>query len=200
MKKVLVVMAAVAATLSACTEEEPAAPQDPGRLEATTPVNVLKNVATAFNQRNTGLLLDMLGPDFLFHFDPDDVGHHPPERKYVIPEFWYRDEFWTAVDNMYILAYSISLEVPTAGVGAPAENETTYRAERVSLTLRVMVDAQNGYFSDDGYCDYAFESYVGKDGKKYWRLSGWWDRTAVYEDGDAGREAASLGRLIASFR
>ena len=200
MKKVLIVIAAVAATLPACTEEETITPRGPERLEATTPVNVLKNVATAFNQRNTGLLKDMLSPDFLFYFDPADVGHHPPGRKYVIPDFWYYDEFWTAVDNMYILAYSVSLEVPTGGVGTPAETATTYQAEEVSLTLRVMVDELSGYLADEGYCDYAFESYTGKEGRKYWRLTGWWDHTAVYEDGYPGREPASLGGVIASFR
>jgi hypothetical protein len=200
MKKVLIVIAAVAATLPACTEDETSAPQGPTRLEATSPANVLRNVATAFNQRSTGLLKDMLSPDFMFYFDPADVGHHPPERLYVIPEFWYYDEFWTAVDNMYILAYSVSLAVPAGEIGTPAESATTYEADGLSLRFRVLVNEMSGYQAEEGYCDYAFESYVGKGGQKYWRLAGWWDHTAVSEDAYAGREPASLGSAIASFR
>ncbi len=200
MKKVVFVFAAVATALLACTLEESVAPRAPERLEPTSPAHVLRNVEMAFNRRNIDLLKNMLSADFFFHFDPADVGQKPPGRKYVIPEYWYYDEFWTATDNMFILAYSISLAIPTKGVGTPAESETTYRAENVSLSLRVMVDELNGYVSDEGYCDYEFESYAGKEGKKHWRLTGWWDHTGVTYDGHPGAEAASLGRIIASFR
>jgi hypothetical protein len=200
MKKAVFVFAAVAAALLACTVEESVAPREPERVEATSPANVLRNAELAFNRRDIGLLKDMLSADFFFHFDPADVGRHPPERKYVIPEYWYCDEFWTAVDNMYILAYSISLAVPDESVGTPPESETAYRAENVPVSLRVMVDDVTGYVVDRGYCDYEFESFAGAGGKKYWRLTGWWDHTSVAEDELPGAEAASLGRVIASFR
>ncbi len=200
MKKVAFVFAAVATALLACSLEESVTPREPDRLEPTSPAHVLRNVEMAFNQRNIDFLKSMLSADFLFHFDPADVGQKPPGRKYVIPEYWYYDEFWTATDNMFILAYSISLAIPTNGVGTPAESETTYRAEKVSVSLRVMVDELNGYVSDKGYCDYEFERYAGKEGKKYWRLTGWWDHTSVAYDGYPGVKAASLGRIIASFR
>ena len=200
MKKVLIASAVVAVLLWACTLEESVTPREPDRLEPTSPAHVLRNVEMAFNRRNIDLLKSMLSGDFLFHFDPADVGRHPPGRKYVIPEYWYYDEFWTATDNMFILAYSISLAIPTKGVGTPAESETTYQADNISLSLRVMVDELSGYVADKGYCNYEFERYAGKEGKKYWRLTGWWDHTSVAYDGHPGVEAASLGRVIASFR
>ena len=159
----------------------------------------MKNVEMAFNRRNVDLLKNMLSADFLFHFDPADVGQKPPGRKYIIPEYWYYDEFWTATDNMFILAYSISLAIPTKGVGTPAESKTTYRAEKVSLSLRVMVDELSGYVADKGYCDYEFESYAGKEGKKYWRLTAWRDRTCGAFDESPGVCPTSLGRILAMY-
>jgi hypothetical protein len=200
MNKVILTAAAAGLLCLACAVEEVAGPQAPARLEPTTPARVLANVATSFNTRNLGLLKDMLSPDFLFHFDPRDVGRHPPERKYVIPEFWYYDEFWTPADNMFILAYAISLAIPTEGVGTPAESETAYRAEKVPLSLRVRVDELNTLVADRGYCDFEFESYTGKEGRKHWRLTGWWDYTSVAEDGAPDAEAASFGRVLAFYR
>ena len=198
MKKVIISVITVALLTLSCGEEEGVTPQKPERLEPTTPVNVLKNVELAFNQRDINLLKAMLGPDFVFYFDPRDVGQRPPGSKYVIPESWSRDEFLAAVKNMFTRAYSISLAISTTGVGTPAENETKYKAENVSLSLLVMIDSLNGYIADRGYCNFEFERYEAA-GKKYWRLTGWWDRMSEGMDENPGISPSSLGRILAMY-
>ena len=200
MKKVAFVFVAVAVLTLACGEEEGVTPRVPDRLEATSPANVLKNVAISFNQSNIDLLKAMLSTDFVFYFDPRDVGASPPGSHYRIPESWSYTDFWQVLNNMFDEAYSISLSIPTGRVGTPAENETKYKAENVSISLLVMIDELNGYIADNGYCNFEFERYESASGKKYWRLTGWWDRTSEGYDGYPGASPASLGRLLALYK
>jgi len=199
MKKAIIFTIATAMLLLACGEEEGVTPRVPDRGEATTPANVLKNVEIAFNERDINLLKAMLSESFVFYFDPRDVGRSPPGSHYVIPESWSYVEFWNAAGNMFRQAYSINLAIPTGRVGTPGENETTYRADNISLSLLVMVDELNGFIVDHGYCNYEFEPYESAAGKKYWRLTGWWDRTSQGYDGSPGVEPASLGRVLAMY-
>jgi hypothetical protein len=141
----------------------------------------------------------MLSDDFVFYFDPRDVGSSPPGSHYIIPETWSYTEFWQALNNMFTKAYSINLSIPTTRVGAPGENETTYRAEKVQISLVVMIDELNGYIAEGGYCNYEFERYEASSGKKYWRLTGWWDRTSEGYDANPGVAPSSLGRVLALY-
>jgi hypothetical protein len=200
MKKVIIASVAVAVLTLACGEEEGVTPRQPDRLEPTTPANVLRNVAISFNQRDIILLKAMLGPNFVFYFDTRDVGKNPPGSTYIIPESWSRDVFLQAVKNIFDKAYSINLSIPTGRVGTPAENKTTYRADNISISLLVMVDELNGFIADKGYCNFEFERYESAAGKKYWRLTAWWDRTSQGYDGNPGVEPTSLGRVLALFR
>jgi len=200
MKRIITLGAAVALLAFACGEEEGVTPPPgPDRLEPTSPANVLKNVELAFNNRDVDLLKAMLSTTFVFYFDPDDVGQYAPGSRYEIPESWSYAEFYTAVNNLYTDAYSIKLTIPTGNVGTPGENETKYRAENVSINLLVMVDELNGYIADQGFCNFAFESYTSEAGKKCWRLTGWWDRTAVPADGRIGFMPTSVGKVLAVF-
>ncbi len=198
MKKVIIASVAVAVLTLACGEEEGVTPRVPDRVEPTSPANVLKNVAISSNQRDVILLRAMLSENFVFYFDPRDVGQTPPGKHYLIPESWSYAEFWHAVYSMYNKAYSISLSIPTGRVGTPAENETTYRADNINLSLLVMVDEENGFIADGGYCNFEFERYESA-GKKYWRLTNWWDRTSQGYDEYPGLEPMSLGRILAVF-
>ncbi len=199
MNKVISAVAAIALLALSCGEEEGVTPQEPERLEPTSPVNVLKDVELAFNHRDINLLKAMLGPDFVFYFDPRDVGQNPPGSKYVIPESWSYTEFWMAAKNMFTTAYSISLAIPTTRVGTPGENETTYLADNLSISLIVMIDELNGAIANRGYCNFEFERYEAA-GKKYWRLTAWWDRTSEGYDEHPGVSPSSLGRILALFR
>jgi len=201
MNRMISLAAAVALLALSCGEEEGVTPLEPDRIEPTSPANVLKNVEISFNRRDVDPLKRVLGPDFVFYFDPDDIGQNPPGSKYEIPESWSYTEFWKAVDNMFTEAYSISLIIPSGRVGTPGENETKYKAENISINFLLMLDELNGYLADQGYCNFAFESYTSEAGKKCWRLTGWWDRTSVapaYERTGVG--GVSLGKILALFR
>ena len=200
MKKVLIGLVVIAVLALACGEEEGVTPTEPERLEPTSPVNVLKNVEKSFNQSDINLLKAMLSTNFVFYFDPRDVGQSPPGSWYVIPESWSYTEFWQAAYNMFCRAYSINLSITTGNIGTPGENEATYRADKVKLSLTVMVDENNGFIADGGYCNYEFERYDSASGKKYWRLTAWWDLTSEFFDAYPGLAPASLGNLLALYR
>jgi len=200
MKKIITLAAAVALLAFACGEEEGVTPPPgPDRLEPTSPAAVLWNVEISFNQHDVDPLKRVLGPDFVFYFDPDDVGQNPPGSEYEIPESWSYAEFYTAVNNLYTEAYSIKLTIPTGNVGTPGENETKFRADNISINLLVMLDELNGYIADQGFCNFAFESYTSEAGKKCWRLTGWWDRTSVPADERSAVHPQSVGKVLAVF-
>ena len=197
---VLIGLVVIAVLALACGEEEGVTPTGPDHPVPTTPVNVLKNVVISFNQRDINLLKAMVSTNFVFHFDPRDVGNRPPGSEYVIPESWSYTEFWHALNNMFGQAYSINLSISTSGVGTPGENEATYEADNVKISLLVMISELSGFIAKEGYCNFEFERYEGASGKKYWRLTKWWDRTSEFFDGYPGVEGASLGRVLALYR
>jgi hypothetical protein len=198
-KKTITLAAALALLAFACGDEEGVTPQEPDRIEPTSPAAALENVEISFNQADIKILLSVLSKDFVFYFDPDDVGQHPPGSQYEIPESWSYTEFWKAVENMFTEAYSIKLTIPIGNVGTPGENETKYRADNISINFLLMIDELNGYLADNGYCNFAFESYTSEAGKKCWRLTGWWDRTSVSLDAAPGIEPTSFGKILALF-
>ena len=200
MKKLLP-LAALIIILSgtACEEEVEPPPPPPDRLEPTSPAAVLWNVEISFNQQDVDPLKRVLGPDFVFYFNPDDVGQHPPGKPYIIPESWSYTEFWATVANMFRKAYSIKLTIPTSQIGTPDPGQTKYKAENVPISLLVMLDGLQGYIADQGYCNFAFESYTSEAGKKCWRLTKWWDRTSVASDENPGVSPSSLGRVLAVY-
>ncbi len=172
---------------------------DPPIPEYTSPAMVLKAVQISFNRRNIDYLEKSLSPEFIFYFDPRDVGKNPPGGRYVIPASWSYDEFTDAANRMLHTAYSISLFVPVGPLGEPGENETTYKAENVTISLLVMIDEVNGFIIDKGFCDFAFEAYYNEQKEKRWRLTGWWDRTSEFFDEYTGVAPGSLGKLLALY-
>ena len=197
MKKIIPLAGAVALLALSCGEEEGVTPPPP----AHTPVDVIESVELSFNQRDIETLKKSLSRDFVFYFDPDDVGQHPPGKpQYIIPESWSYTGFWKAVGNMLQKAYSIKLSIPTSQIGAPGPGQTTYKAENVSISLLVMVDENNGYLADQGYCNFAFESYVNDKKENRWQLVGWWDYTGTAGDFYSAAKPASLGIILALFK
>jgi hypothetical protein len=199
-KKILLSGMALTLLAVACGDEPVNTPNEIQRLLPTSPRAVLINIETAFNRRDINLLKAMLSEDFVFYFDPDDVGQTPPGGMYRIPESWSYIEFWMAVKRMFTTAYSISLTVPAAGVGEPDPEATTYRAENIRLRILVMIDDVNGFLVDRGYCNFEFEKYRSEGGAYYWRLTEWWDNTAVCYDANLGTIPPSLGKILAMFR
>ena len=201
MKKIIITGIALTVLALACGEEEGVTEPNPHyRLVPTSPRAVLINVETAFNRRDINLLKAMLSENFVFYFDPDDVGQNPPGgSKYRIPESWSYTLFWQAVEIMFNKAFSISLTIPTANVVQPGPEETTWDAENINIKILVMVDEINGYIADTGYCNFRFERYDGEGGKKLWRLTKWWDNTAASYDANPGVAPTSFGRVLALY-
>ena len=202
MKKILLIL--VLASLlaaTACEEmyEPPPPPPPPSWPDLTSPANVLRTVAVSFNSRDIDLLIKSLSSNFVFYFDPRDVGRKPPTNNYLIPESWPDEWFWNAARNMFKEAYSINLSINTNRVGEPEPEENTYRADNIDLVLLVMVDEVNGYVADNGYCNFAFEVYYNEQKEKRWRLAGWWDHTSEYADATPGLIPTSLGRILAMY-
>ncbi|MEE9455985.1 MAG: hypothetical protein V3W11_02400 [bacterium] len=173
---------------------------DPPIPEYTSPATVLKAVQISFNQSNIDYLEKSLSPEFIFYFDPRDVGASPPGKPgYKIPASWSYDDFTKAANRMLHTAYSISLFVPVGSLREPGENETTYKAENVTISLLVMVDEVNGFKIDKGFCDFAFEAYYNERKEKRWRLTKWWDHTSGGYDEYTGGAPGSLGSVLALY-
>ncbi|HUV86624.1 MAG TPA: hypothetical protein VMX79_05875, partial [bacterium] len=76
----------------------------------------------------------------------------------------------------------------------------TYRADNITLSLVVMIDELNGFIADNGYCNFEFERYDSTAGKKYWRLTKWWDRTCGgYDEYPGVASPSSFGRVLAIY-
>ncbi|MGD8717664.1 MAG: hypothetical protein PVH29_02470 [Candidatus Zixiibacteriota bacterium] len=193
MKKLIIAAALLALLVAACDD----GPDETEELaaEATTPALAINNVTVSFNSRDVAYLERVMAGEFVFHFNPDDVGQNPPGgSNYVIPESWGYAEFRYVILRMYKSAYSIDLAIPTGSIGEPAESAEIYRAENVTISFLVMIDELNGYIANQGYCVFEFEKYY-ENGEGRWRLTGWWDNTATACD-----EPTSVGRILAHFR
>ncbi len=197
MKEITISVTVVTALLALSCGEEEGITRPPF---AYFPVDVVENVEMSFNVRDIDLLKECLSRDFVFYFDPDDVGKNPPGSEYIIPESWSYTEFWSAVKNMFQKAYRVSLYISTSRIRAPGENEVTYKAQNVRISLLVMVDENNGFIADGGYCDFAFQVYYNETKEKLWRLTGWWDFTNEYFDRAPALTPTSLGMILAAYK
>ncbi len=199
-KLIPAIVAALLIAATACDEmyDPPPPPPPPRWPDLTSPANVLRTVEASFNYRDIDLLIKSISTNFVFYFDPRDVGQTPPNN-YVISGSWPDEWFWNAAHNMFNKAYTIDLSISTNGVGEAEPEENTYRADNIDLALLVMVDELNGYVAD-GYCNFEFESYPTKEGKKHWRITNWWDRTSELNGKPNGLTPSSLGRILAMYR
>lgn len=171
--------AAAALILTGCLFSPPEPKEEKPAPEMTTPAYVLENIAYAYNHSNINLYKKALSPNFVFYFDPRDVGQTPPGKPgYQIPESWSYTTDWDATENMFQNAYSISLSISTGRIGEPDPEETTYRADNVNISLLVMVNELDGFIADRGYCNFEFEKYKNEQNEDRWRLKNWWDRTS----------------------
>ncbi|MGD8717660.1 MAG: hypothetical protein PVH29_02450 [Candidatus Zixiibacteriota bacterium] len=197
MKKVLLVGIVMTAFTAGCFDPPPE--EIPEIPAPTSPANVLSNVAASFNRPSLSLIEDSLGPSFIFHFDPEDVGQNTPTGNFIIPESWSRNEFLRAVGNMYVRAYSLDMAIGAKGVGTPREGEETYLAEYVTMSLLVMVDELSGFIAEGGYQNFEFEKYNNEKGEVRWRLTGWWDHSHADFDDSVGSAPSSFGRVLALY-
>jgi hypothetical protein len=190
MRKVPIVISAATVLLffNAC--------EDGGTTQPPPPpyeiISLIESIELSFNTRDIDDLKMCLASDFVFYFDPKDVGDEPGD--YIIPETWGKEEFLEAVGNMFAEVYSIDMDIDTSNVGTPGEDDTTYSAENVEVSLLVMIDPVNGCLAH-GLCNFRFAK-VTSGGYDNWRIEDWWDYTHVYSESD---NRASIGWILAYF-
>ncbi len=185
MRKVTIGVLVITALALGCGEEG-VTPQTPDRLEPASPVDVLENLELAFDNRDIGLFKAMLSENFVFYFDPREVGQLPRNDKPRGPESGTYSGIVTWVNDLFENAYFLSLSIETGNVGRPDPEENTYRADNLKLTLVVKMDELDGYIYDR-YGHVEFEKYAAGNGEDYWRIKAWWDRGRD----DAGEHRAS---------
>jgi hypothetical protein len=189
----LMIVALAGALLLACGEEDVTDPKTPEYRIPNSPVNVLKNIRLSFNVKGYNGFRECLSPDFVFYFNPNDVGQ--TVEGYKIPVSWNRVEMLAAIKNMFNKAYDINLNIPTTGVGTPGSEDTTWRVDNVTITLVLLTEPGVGYRIGAGYCNFEFERYEVNNNYR-WRLITWWDYTSESRDGTP----ETLGKLLTLYR
>ncbi len=186
--------AALAALLSAaCFSEDPVETPTLEPIVNDSPVNCLRLTERSWVTGNFALFKPCLSPNFIFYFNPNDVGQ--TVEGYVIPVSWNRAEMLAAIRKMFNQAYGIEMDIPTNGVGTPGSGATTWPADNITITMVLYTEAGTGYRIGAGYCNFAFEKY-DDEGKDRWRLTDWWDYTSESRDGSE----TSLGKVLTIFR
>lgn len=198
MKKIMTLIAGAALLFLACGVEEPTETQPPAIVN-DSPANCLKAVAAAWSDKDYGRFKECLAADFVFDFNPADVG--TKVRGYPIPATWTYDDILNTTLNMFTLAESVSCGIPVDEVGTPGANAGTWRATNIPFNLTIMEDAESGYRVGAGYCYFTFESYTD-NGQRRWRLTEWWDftRAGNATAANLGITPTSLGLALALYR
>jgi hypothetical protein len=178
------------ATLIAC--DDTITPQ------GNTPSYVLELVEESFNRQGISVLDGVLSTDFVFYFNPIDVGDDV--EGFTIPESWDRDSHMRACDNMFSQAYSINFSIDTTGIEEPEGGATTFAASDIWIVITVMINSLNG-FQAEGPCDFEFvnDTSAGYDD---WKVNAWYDRTAIPNSAGLSStptEPPSFGAILAMF-
>lgn len=193
----LVITAAAAFLALGCALEEPAGPTAP-TLVNDTPANCLKVLAASWSAKDYGRFKACLAPDFVFDFNPSDVGRKV--EGYAIPHYWTYEEMLGMTQNMYVLAASLECGIPVTAVGTPGGNDDTWNAINIPISLTILQGPEDGCRVGAGYCYYAFERY-DEGGARRWRLTEWWDFTRAGTAPPQGNiEPTSLGLALALYR
>jgi hypothetical protein len=141
-----------------------------------SPAGVVEYIENAYTSRDIEDYKECLSTNFTFYFNPVDVGTKAGD--YTIPPSWgYEDEI-AVIENMFDEAYSIDINLVTAGIKEPSPSDTTFTAYNVQIRLLLMVDSVNGFVAT-GFVDFEFESYPNPkdETEKLWRVVNWWDKT-----------------------
>ena len=173
-RKVIIILVFALVALVSCDEEIVTYTPD-----LSSPYGVLTELVYCFNNHQEDGIINrmdaVLSPDFVFYFDPEDVGDYVGD--YEIPVSWTKTEMMSAIRNMFNQAHSIALHIPILyggedAFGKPDEGDTTFIRTNVTVDLLVMIDESNGYQAQ-GFCDFEFT----KDGSGNWPITTWWDKT-----------------------
>lgn len=179
------VLLAVSTTACLFSEEATAPPKNPANSE---PKYVLANLQYSFNHRDEENLQACLGADFVFYFDPTDVGRIAGEN-YLIPASWGKADLKRAARNIFERAQTLSFSVAWENLGTPGEEVEYVLKENVAAELVVTLEG-NVVYRGTGSGDFGFS----KEAPETWKLAKWQDGT-----GPGAEEVSNLGFLLASF-
>jgi len=158
-----------------CDIFSPPPPAGDFKSELTSPEKVAAAIEFAYGFRDINVYKKALSPDYVFYFNPSDVGQIV--NGYEIPQSWTYQEDCNATANMFSEAYQLKLEIQA--IEEPPAGENTFHTYNKSINLLLMVDEKNGYRTDKGYCDFEFERYLNANNQPRWRLKKWYDHTSA---------------------
>ncbi len=182
-RSISVISILVALSLTACDE-----PTGPTTL--FSPRECLFNVEKSFNMRDINFYELNLSPNFIFYFNPNDVGQEV--GGFTIPVSWGYEKDTAAVKNMFVEAYDISCSILEGGVEDPPEDAVTFTVNDIEMSFLLMVESQNGYIAQ-GTCDFEFRR-TEENGQYIWVIEEWRDFTFNKEV-----EPRSFGGIKAMF-
>lgn len=177
------------ALLYGCSQD-PTSPTPTAWYKRTEPRYVLADVAIALREGNRAGIEACLAPDFVFYFDPAEIGK--TYAGYTVPVYWDRAAFVAAGEAFLSEVDSMDVDNEWETCGTPAAGETTYYSPNHSFWAEVIMRGGTGYRLDEGQCHYAFM----RDDAGKWALTKWWDRT--YGCGCAG-VTISWGQLLIRY-
>lgn len=169
----------------------------------------LFTTATSDPVRDLDLVASCMHADFRFYFTEEDRAGDP-----TLPEFWTRDDFLPAMENMMAGAIGISLEftvtdtLPSEPCTAEPEGPTCQGYETlVELAVEVPEEPENRTYLVHGFGDmWATEETPGSG---RWLLHSVRDRTSVISRSSTGNgappaapatEQTTWGSVLALYR
>ncbi len=128
-----------------------------------TPGKTLESLAWVWtSNREIENYSALLTADYLFYWDPNDVGDVMPQTGYQIPQSWDRETDVQATGNMFAQAYDIRLQVLNAGdFDDPSIPGDYYRADNVLLQFYLWSDGPDSAVLATGPCDFAVSENWG---------------------------------------
>jgi hypothetical protein len=206
----LACVAAVAILTAGCattsTGPDPPGPEDlPEYKERTSPMNVIWNVAKAYQNMDAEAYLDCLAEEFIFFLSPDDLTDFPE-----LPEFWDKAEEIAIHEAMFgegadVLSVTLAFAHDTAvwydgGNANPFDDLWTFRED---IELRIVLPPDRTLHAD-APVEFLFRvdpDDTGPGGEVLWEISKHWDIPVEgHGERSGGREHASWGRIKSLYR
>jgi hypothetical protein len=162
-----------------------------------SPAAIVESIEVSFNTRDIDDLKGCLASDFIFYFDPEDVGGGADG--YIIPESWRREEFLSAAETMFDVTYGVDISIDASEVDDPIINDKKYTAAGVPVRFLIMVDAVSGFFAQGTFTFEFGGEYNAKHGNE-WFVIAWRDFTAPDSKRYRNVKNMSFGEILVRFR
>jgi hypothetical protein len=189
---IVILAAVVLVSFNACENGGTTQPPPPYEI-----ISLIESIELSFNIRDIEDLEVCLASDFIFCFDPKDVGEETGE--YIIPESWTRDQFIDIVGYIFDVVYSIDLKIDTSVIHNPITDDKTYTAADVPVRFLIMIDPVSGFLAQ-GTFTFELRAEYDRYHRNYWYVTTWRDFTGLDNPGERNIVPASFGVILANFR